>query len=243
MDNLVIAGKEISFINRDNHIMIDSRDIAKVFEKQHKNILRIINNRIKEDKELNDDVSWFSTGNHSGSKLSRVEDTYILGNGTKRKTYYYLMDRDIFNEVVLTFTGGKARRYRRQFIKAFNAMEQVIKDELLKTSEDFKYYKKKYPNIKQYGEVSDINKKHGKTIYVSPYYKSNPRNRLSRLVGLEKRLTERLIKAKTLLFYTFSVETVQKRLKSVRREIEVINSPQHEELTNIKDNLIKQLKN
>jgi len=234
MSKLVVAGKQVDFINQDSHIMIDSRDIAKVYEKRHGDVLRAIDNHIKTLKRIGE----YESLNSYDALLRHREFTHKLRDGGEVKKRYYLLNRDMFNIVVLKFKGDKAMKFTVQFIKAFNAMEQIIKDELLKTKEDYKYYKKKYPDISKYAEVSEINKKHGRVTYISPHYRSNPRNLLSRLVGLEKRLLTRLFEAKTRLFSTWTIKTIETRLLRVRESIDKLNSPAHKELISVKQKLI-----
>lgn len=188
---LTVSNKEIELTKKDNKVWISTLDIAKVFEKRHDNILRIVNKRIEEDKKYNDKNSWYLTESLHASKLRRVEDAYILGNGTIRETYYYLVDRDIFNDLTLSFSGEKARRYRREFINAFNAMEKELLSRNIKVDE-LEHVRKAQMDISQYGTISKANKLHARVKQVRSYVRSDKNSPLSVLLGKKVRLTAKL---------------------------------------------------
>ena len=59
----------------------------------------------------------------------------------------YLMDRDGFSLLVMSFKGEKALKWKLDFIDAFNAMEQEIRNNEHKLNTDLK--DKLYNNINQ----------------------------------------------------------------------------------------------
>ncbi len=93
---------------------VDSRMIAEVFEKQHKNVLQSIHQ---------------ITGGESGysrefTELNFQPSKYV--DETGRKLPCYLLTRDGFVALAMGFTGKKADAFKEQYIKLFNEMEQQI---------------------------------------------------------------------------------------------------------------------
>lgn len=101
--------RELGLIERNGRIMVSSRDIAKTFEKKHKNILALI-------KELNCSEEF--------NRLNFVPITYRDRRG--RLQPEYLMTRDGFTFLVMGFTGSLSAKFREAYIKAFNAMEAAL---------------------------------------------------------------------------------------------------------------------
>ena len=224
MEKLIVAGKEIKFINRDDKIWISTLDIAKVFNKEHKAILRIIRERIAEDREFNDDISWYLSDNLRGAKLHRVEDAYILGNGAEIKKHYYIVDRDIFNDLTLGFQGKEARRYKRQFIKAFNAMEKELLNRDVHI-EELEHVRKAQLDISTYGEISKANKLHARTKQVRSYVRSDKNNPLSVLMGKKVRLSQKL----NGLFD----DEIKREIEGLELKIEMVADSLHQEIKNL----------
>ncbi|WP_294403063.1 Rha family transcriptional regulator [uncultured Clostridium sp.] len=88
--------------------------VAQTFEKEHKNVLRDIENILKET---------------TGSDLSSL-NFYV-----KKKQYkdlkgelrpYYEMDKDFFTLLVMGYTGSKAMKFKIDYINKFNQMEQEL---------------------------------------------------------------------------------------------------------------------
>lgn len=103
--------KELNFELSDlqvinNQIVVSSRDIASSFEKQHKNVLRDIENV--------DCSEIFRKSNFGLSK-------YKSG---RRSYKQYLISRDGFAFLVMGFTGKKAAEIKEAYINAFNAMAE-----------------------------------------------------------------------------------------------------------------------
>ena len=103
---------EITTDNGNNVVFTDSVMIAEVFNKQHKDLLKKIENDIAYEQFFNE------------RKISPV--TYTDKKGEKRPMY--LLDRDAFAYYVMSFTGKKASKWKLDFIKAFNEMEQALKE-------------------------------------------------------------------------------------------------------------------
>ncbi len=100
-----IAGKK-----GEEQLVTSSLNVAEVFEKEHKNVLRDIENLKAQNQAL---TKFF------------CEDTYKAGTGKNYKCY--IMNRDGFSLLVMGFTGAKALEWKLKYIQEFNAMEQELK--------------------------------------------------------------------------------------------------------------------
>lgn len=83
--------------------------IAEKFGKRHADVLRII----EKDSAFNEFVT----------ERKIAFSDYVGKNGSNKQ---YLLDRDAFSYYVMGFTGKKAKRWKLDYIKAFNAMERKI---------------------------------------------------------------------------------------------------------------------
>lgn len=99
--------------------MTDSRVVAEKFDKRHDNVLRTIDELIKDVPEclLNFEETVIERENPSG--------------GAPLRSRAYLMNRDGFANLVGDFSGSKARRWRFDFIQAFNAIERALAEIVL----------------------------------------------------------------------------------------------------------------
>ena len=86
---------------RNGKAVVSSRDIARVFEKEHKHVMRDVRGII------GNDPSW--------------------GQSNFGQTYYeYLITRDGFTLLVMGYTGEKAMQFKKAYIAAFNEMERRL---------------------------------------------------------------------------------------------------------------------
>lgn len=92
-----------------SRIVTDSLLIAGEFEKPHKMVLRKIDNAVERDKRLK-----------IGGRIFALSSYKTSQNKTQKK---YLLNRDAFLEIAMTFTGDRAAQLRDRFIKAFNHLE------------------------------------------------------------------------------------------------------------------------
>ena len=99
----------VNFEVVNDEVFATSLQIAEVFEKNHANILRIIN-------KLPDDE--FKSANF-------IKHSYI--DKTGRILPCYNLTRDGFSLLVMGFTGEKAYQWKIEFIKAFNTIEAELK--------------------------------------------------------------------------------------------------------------------
>lgn len=100
--------------NVDGKLLVTSREIAENFKKQHKNVIQSIENIKAENSAL--------------TKMF-VENSYIAGTGKSYKEY--LITRDGFTLLIMSFTGTEALNWKLKYIEAFNKMEQMLKEQRL----------------------------------------------------------------------------------------------------------------
>lgn len=101
------------FANSKYEVMVDSRYVAKIFEKEHKNVLRDIKIMMQD--------SGFS---EEFLRLNFEQSSYLNAQGRKQPSYN--MTRDGFVALVFGFTGKKADAFKESYIKRFNDMEEHI---------------------------------------------------------------------------------------------------------------------
>lgn len=103
----------ISIQNEHGHLVVSSREIAKNFNREHKNVLR--------------DIHYLL--NKGGSKMSRPMFIETKYQHEQNKQWYkeYLITRDGFALLVMGFTGSEALDWKLKYIDAFNSMEKALK--------------------------------------------------------------------------------------------------------------------
>lgn len=100
---------DIILSTQNGEPVASSRQIAESFGKEHKDVLRAIENIKAQNCAL---TSMF------------FETTYTAGTG---KAYpMYLMNRDGFTLLAMGFTGKAALEWKLRYIQAFNAMEKQL---------------------------------------------------------------------------------------------------------------------
>lgn len=119
----------INISNNNGNLVVSSREIAVNFEKEHKNVIRDIENYVEMLK------------NGESSKLSSlfIESEYTTkdANGVHYKEY--LLTRDGFTLLAMGFTGSKALAWKLKYIEAFNKMEQMIKEQSIPKQIDSRF--------------------------------------------------------------------------------------------------------
>ena len=95
--------------NENGVAMTSSLKIAEVFGKEHKNVI----SKIREKEHLFGQLNF--------------EQSYYV-NDQNKKQPMYLLDRDFTTFLIMGFTGSKADEWKMKYIKAFNEMEQMLKD-------------------------------------------------------------------------------------------------------------------
>ncbi|EAK4365718.1 hypothetical protein C3268_06780 [Campylobacter coli] len=106
----VINGVDVELEVVDNAVYTTSLSVAEVFNKNHKNIIRKINEFPKDNF----------------TKLNFEPSKYI--DSTGRILPCYKITRDGFSLLVMGFTGEKAYKWKVEFIKAFNEMEKRLRN-------------------------------------------------------------------------------------------------------------------
>ena len=105
------AGNDLGVKLVDGRIVVSSKDIAKVFNKAHKVVLRAIRNL--------DCTDEFTRNN--------FEPRQFYCEGNKRMYEEYMMTRDGFTFLVMGFSGKHAAKFKQAYIQAFNEMEKQLK--------------------------------------------------------------------------------------------------------------------
>lgn len=106
--------KEIIISNHNGEPVASSLEVAKNFDKEHKDVLKAI-------RTLKKDISE----NLRQSQELFFETIYLDKYNRKQKCYE--MTRDGFTLLAMGFSGQKALAWKLKYIQAFNQMEQQIK--------------------------------------------------------------------------------------------------------------------
>ena len=101
---------ELVYLKNDEAVC-DSLQVAEKFGKEHKNVLQSIDNLIAEN---------------SAVKIMFKISSYKSGNGQSYRKFY--MNRDGFSLLAMGFTGKEALEWKLQYIRAFNQMENFIRE-------------------------------------------------------------------------------------------------------------------
>jgi len=109
---------EIVFVKKDN-VFTDSKTIADQFERRHSHVLGLIDECIKDLQSV--DYEHKPTFGLMQNKIN-------VGNGARRESKLYTLDRDAFIFLIMKMKGKRADEFKLRFINAFNCMEQWIKD-------------------------------------------------------------------------------------------------------------------
>jgi len=106
---------DLVFLTRKKDAVTTSRVLAERFGKLHKNVLQKIDELKKRSPEVFTELN--------------IRRSYYKDSSGKRNKEY-LLNRDAFLWFAMSFTGKSADRFRADFIKSFNAMEEWIKTRL-----------------------------------------------------------------------------------------------------------------
>ena len=107
MDHQLI---NLGITEKGGKAFVSSRDIARVFEKNHQHVMRDIRNIIEKDTEWG--VSNFG------------QSSYMNEQGKLQPEY--LIFRDGFTLLVMGYNGEKAIQFKKAYIAAFNEMERRL---------------------------------------------------------------------------------------------------------------------
>ncbi len=130
-----INKQEVIFENKDEQVFCTSLDVAKVFDKEHKNILRDIENILNDLREIGDLQCKLNF--ELSFKVRKIQGF----KGRERKYPYYNLTRDGFSLLAMGFTGKEALQFKIAFINAFNEMERIIKNQYTPKLKNYNKYK------------------------------------------------------------------------------------------------------
>ncbi len=107
-----------------NQLVTSSQIVALYFNKQHKHVLRAIDNIIAEFSAMTSEnikaQNW---------ALTSMFYTASYKTGTGKRYPMYFMNRDGFSLLAMGFTGKKALEWKIRYIQAFNEMERKLKEQ------------------------------------------------------------------------------------------------------------------
>lgn len=142
------------FADMNDTARVDSLYVAKYFEKEHRHVLRDIDNLLKPGSGLSKEFNQSNFGQ-------------IKYKDAKGRSYRaYAMTRDGFTLLVMGYHGAKANHFKELYIKRFNEMEQTIKS-LENARSDF-------PKLTEQIKIVFKNPK--------PYFYSNECNMINKIV-------------------------------------------------------------
>jgi len=103
------------FADTKDTARVDSLFVAEFFEKRHDHVIRDIRKITAPKSGLSDNFI------HSNFKADSYKDS------TGRKLPCYFMTRDGFTMLVMGYSGQKAMKFKKLYIRRFNEMESFIK--------------------------------------------------------------------------------------------------------------------
>lgn len=103
---------DIILSTQNGEPVASSRDVAKRFGKEHRNVMQSIKN--------------ISAENSAVTQMF-YQTTYTAGTG--KKYPMYLMNRDGFSLLAMGFTGKEAVQWKLKYIEAFNQMEKQLAEQ------------------------------------------------------------------------------------------------------------------
>ncbi len=105
---------ETAKINKQEVTVVSSLDIARTFEKEHRNVLKDI-------RILNCSDEF---------RLLNFEQSSYLNEQNHKQPMYYIT-RDGFTLLAMGYTGEKAMKFKEAYIKQFNVMERMLQGKLI----------------------------------------------------------------------------------------------------------------
>jgi len=124
--------------NKNGQPVTSSLLVAKKFGKEHRDVLKVIRNLTAENCAV---LSMF------------CETTYL--NSQNKEQPMFIMNRDGFSLLVMSFTGKEALQFKIDFIEAFKNMEEALKNvSLLRVSAVEENIKRRYLLTTELQEVN-----------------------------------------------------------------------------------------
>ena len=102
---------ELGLFEKKNQVVVSSRDVARVFEKRHDNVLKDIR-ELKISSEF---------------RLLNFEESNYLNEQSKQQPQY-ILTRDGFAIIAMGYTGKKAMQFKEAYINTFNRMESLLRE-------------------------------------------------------------------------------------------------------------------
>jgi anti-repressor protein len=109
---------DIILSTQNGEPVVSSREVAKNFGKEHKDVLKAINNLVAQ--------------NCAAKSMFHLSDFENRG----KKYPMYLMNRDGFSLLAMGFTGKEALEWKLKYIQAFNEMEKQYAEQDKKRKEE-----------------------------------------------------------------------------------------------------------
>ena len=104
---------EIVYRGESNQPLTNSKLVAEVFGKEHRNVVRDIKNLIEGGVLKNEQTPMF-------------EETTYINEQNKQSYPMFIMNQDGFTLLAMGFNGKKAMEFKLKYIEAFNAMKRHI---------------------------------------------------------------------------------------------------------------------
>lgn len=104
---------EIVYRGESNQPLTNSKLVAEVFGKEHRNVVRDIKNLIEGGVLKNEQTPMF-------------EETTYINEQNKQSYPMFIMNQDGFTLLAMGFNGKKAMEFKLKYIEAFNAMRRQI---------------------------------------------------------------------------------------------------------------------
>ena len=104
---------EIVYRGESNQPLTNSKLVAEVFGKEHRNVVRDIKNLIEGGVLKNEQTQMF-------------EETTYINEQNKQSYPMFIMNQDGFTLLAMGFNGKKAMEIKLKYIEAFNAMKRQI---------------------------------------------------------------------------------------------------------------------
>lgn len=166
---------EMRKINKREQIVVNSRDIAETFGKEHKEVLYAIEGRYSKTERAGGtetkNKGIIPTLIESGEL--HVENYFVKSNYENRgkKFKEYLMTRDGFTLLVMGFSGEKAMRFKLAYINQFNQMEELLKGKIIEREKGIVVRQALTNAIQQSGE-NERTHGHAYSLYTDLIYKT-----------------------------------------------------------------------
>lgn len=104
---------EIVYRGESNQPLTNSKLVAEVFGKEHRNVVRDIKNLIEGGVLKNEQTPMF-------------EETTYINEQNKQSYPMFIMNQDGFTLLAMGFNGKKAMEFKLKYIEAFNKMKKEI---------------------------------------------------------------------------------------------------------------------